>query len=341
VVDMVRSIAAVLLTWHPEKKVIHVIVIISLWSRFMELFTSTEKVARAILPILHTAKGLGPAILVFGIGYGLCFHVFYAVQDTRRNILDRVLFNSFSALITAGLPDRPLELDHLELTIWYLSVGIFSIFFLNIFIGVIGESYATEKERSALTFQELRAQSCLTFLLRSSVTPGEMMSKAAANALATIAACCAMILQVISLRREDELKHIGWIFIALQLIMYFSAFQIPDEPWGKASSFCDTSETTRHFLWVCKPYRLPEPEPATREEMRAVVQEEFAKLLQTPNAERRKDDASLFFRANSSDLSDAGPMRGVSDTKVSFPHKRKGNMTPNGGQRSHLKTGWI
>ena len=70
---MIRSVLTLMLFLRPESRALNVVVIFFLWLRLLEIFTTAEKVARAILPIRDLAKGLVPALVVFGIGRKLSF----------------------------------------------------------------------------------------------------------------------------------------------------------------------------------------------------------------------------------------------------------------------------
>ena len=67
--------------------------------------------------------------------------------------------------MTAGMPDEPAG-DMLEVALLYMAVTFFSVFILNIFIGVLGEQYALQKQHCVLIFRRRRAELCLRYMQR-------------------------------------------------------------------------------------------------------------------------------------------------------------------------------
>ncbi|CAJ1440773.1 unnamed protein product, partial [Effrenium voratum] len=261
--DIARAVAAQMLFWHPESKLVHVVVIFCLWLRLLEIFTSAEKVARAVLPVRDLAKGLVPALVVFGVGYCAFVHAFFAVKDTTQPVWTQVFHSSFSSLITAEIPADVNKAPFVEMSLEYLAVLMFSIFFLNIFIGVIGELYQIEKERSELTFQELRAQSVLTFNLRALIMPGAVCNASLAQAITVVTLCIIAGTQLCIIFTRTRIPFLSVIYTFLQTVMVACVFQCPDEVWGGARG------TENRYLWMCVPASRRE------EDVRAVVMEEL------------------------------------------------------------------
>jgi len=246
--DVFRSVAQQMLFWHPGSKIVNVVVIFCLWLRLLEVFSTAEKVARAILPIRDLAKGLAPALVVFSVGYFAFAHALFAIRDSNQPVWGQVFHDSFLTLITASIPEDSTHVSMDELCLCYLAVLMFSIFFLNIFIGVIGELYESEKGRSGLTFQELRAQSVLSFQLRAQILPSALCNATLAQVMASIIFCIIVGIQLFCVVTRWRLPHCEMIFTFLQLAMIVCVFQRPDEDWRSRDK-----GSVNKYLWICKP----------------------------------------------------------------------------------------
>lgn len=246
--DMSRCVVLMMLKIDPSNRLVHVCVVFIYWCRLLEAITFAEKIASALLPITSLVRGLVPAFLVTLIGFLAFTHGFYVAQDRVREPREAV-FNSFKKLITAGLPSDPPD-DILELALTYISTIFFTIFFLNIFIGVIGEQYSLERNRCKRTFQKMRAASCLTFLLRVRVLPCNLMNKVTAEAVLVLSVLVSMAFQVLGLRNGESLPWTGLIFFVLQVVMFLAAYQNPDAPW--------TAQNAKkpYYLWLATPHEL-------------------------------------------------------------------------------------
>eukprot|EP00929_Paragymnodinium_shiwhaense_P035541 TRINITY_DN19169_c0_g1_i4.p1 TRINITY_DN19169_c0_g1~~TRINITY_DN19169_c0_g1_i4.p1 ORF type:complete len:948 (+),score=180.09 TRINITY_DN19169_c0_g1_i4:52-2895(+) len=225
--DLFKCISAMGLLYDPSNRWLLVIVIFVYWARLLDFFTSAEMIASAILPIKNLARGLGPALTVTLIGFTAFTHAFFIVQGMVGKVWPETIFTSFSTLITAGLPSNPYEYDSLELLLTYGAVLFFSVFFLNIFIGVISIQYETEKERFPLTFQHLRAESCANFMLRAKVMPCTLLSKGLANFMVVLAIVTGGVVQTVGLYRGVAMPWTVPLFGLCQSIMFLAAFQDP------------------------------------------------------------------------------------------------------------------
>ncbi|CAE8699151.1 unnamed protein product, partial [Polarella glacialis] len=279
--DLVRCGVPLSLFWFSGHRVVHILVIFFYWARLLDVFTSAENIASALLPIKQLARGLVPACVVTLVGFCAFTHAFYAARDDDTALLWPDTFHhSFNILITAALPEDPHNMPMLDLVLTYLAVLFFSVFFLNIFIGVITELYLLEKERVGLTFQHVRASSCLTFLLRARVLPCGVLSTQVALAVSVITALCALGLQCYCLRLEESIPFEGTAFVVLQTIMFLSAYQHPDQPWAVTNNMWHKGGG-KHYLWFCKP-REPEEKPdlPSKDDIRWVIHQELREALE-------------------------------------------------------------
>eukprot|EP00913_Durusdinium_trenchii_P022440 g21078.t2 len=195
--DVTRSLLPILLL-HYESRALQVCVILIYWMRLLEGVMLSRQIGYAFLPLHKLAAGLLPAISFTLLGFCAFSHAMYVVRTRADEWWPQTLWHSFTTLITQGLPKDPPE-DQLELIVLYGSVLFFSVFVMNIFIGVISEQYASEKKQVHLAFQSLRASSCLTFLMRVSVIPCCWLTKETAALMASGSVILAFTLQVCAL----------------------------------------------------------------------------------------------------------------------------------------------
>lgn len=207
-----------------------ILVVFLTWGRLLGVFTSAERIARVLLPITRLVWDLIPALVVTCIGFLAFAHAFTAVSESEP-VWPDIIYKTFSLLFSASLPSDPSE-NFLELVLSYLSVVCFAVFFLNVFIGVINESYMVEREQSQRTFMRQRAGDCLAYLIRIRVLPCMLISKRCAAILSMLAACLALSLQVFMMvsRTPPSFLLSTCSFGFLQLVMTLAAYQRPDSP---------------------------------------------------------------------------------------------------------------
>merc|ERR1740121_670559 len=100
------------------------------------------------MPILCLLKELIPAVILatlFFCAFTHCYLILGILDFRpwdkayrRDSELDRIMWNSFDALFTGSF-DNSLTDGRVRSTVSYVAVILFTIFFLNIFIGVIGD----------------------------------------------------------------------------------------------------------------------------------------------------------------------------------------------------------
>eukprot|EP00439_Symbiodinium_sp_Y106_P036990 s4334_g4.t1 len=153
--DLSRSIVPIMLLFFHDSRLLHLLIVLIYWMRLLEGVTYSEKIGHALLPLQKLATGLLPAMTFTLVGFCALTHAMYAVQVEANHLWPDTLFDTFTTLITQGLPEKPPD-DILELLVLYGGVLFFSVFVLNIFIGVIGEQYSKEKDQVGLMFVSVR-----------------------------------------------------------------------------------------------------------------------------------------------------------------------------------------
>eukprot|EP00931_Biecheleriopsis_adriatica_P036761 TRINITY_DN21139_c0_g1_i1.p1 TRINITY_DN21139_c0_g1~~TRINITY_DN21139_c0_g1_i1.p1 ORF type:complete len:941 (+),score=161.90 TRINITY_DN21139_c0_g1_i1:93-2915(+) len=231
--DIFRAICAILLVTCHGNRCLHVLIILSTWARLMECMTVSLYVAHAILPIRRLARSLLPALLVTLVGFLAFTHASYAIEEHPRRLWPDQLAESFRVLITAALPSATEHTSGFHVFLTYMSVLMFTVFFLNIFIGVMSDQYIFEKERCELSFQQLRANSCLSYLLRTQVLPCNLFSERAATVSSFLLITFSLVLQVVCLWKDFLPQGCWLILISLQTWSILCCYQCPGSAWAK------------------------------------------------------------------------------------------------------------
>jgi hypothetical protein len=259
--DIVRCALPIVFLFHAHSRVVFVLVILVLWFRLKEMYFA-EHIMVEILPITQVAAVLVPSTVVFSIGFAAFMHVFWVLENVA--IWPQTFFDTFSILITAALPDGAEDKSVIYLVANYIAVMAFSVFFLNIFIGVIGEAYTAEKEKSSLTYQNERSSLCLTFILRAMYMPCWIMSRFKAQVLGALAIISAVSLQGYAIVKGPT-GYETLLFIFLIGMFVFTSFQTPNCRFVGGHG-------EKHYLWVAWPADEPDPSQAD------IVEQKVAKL---------------------------------------------------------------
>ena len=306
--DLIRSILPLALVVGYQYRLLHLLIVLIYWMRLWEGLVLTPSLGPALLPfqhllnpcgisiacscfcrVLHTRgnrfnflhilsksqtkqlrKGLLPALMFTVMCFAALTHAMYTVQVSPSYLWPETIYDVFTKLIVQGLPEQLPE-DRLELMLLYGGVLFFSIFVLNIFIGVIGEQYSNERDLSTHKFLGLRASSCLTFMLRASVIPCDLCSPQAARLLGCTCAFAALLLQILALAKGWQLPGIWqlYAFVACQMTMFLSVFQcrgMDTLPWASSTTRgykeldSQTGRSQRQrYLWIIEPRQDLEP----------------------------------------------------------------------------------
>ncbi|CAJ1340752.1 unnamed protein product, partial [Effrenium voratum] len=247
--DLFRSLVPLMLLCFSTSRIIHLLIVLIYWTRLLEGITYWKPMGLALLPLSKLAGGLMPPIILMLFGFFALTHAMYTIQLSPKFWPD-TLWDSFSLLITQGLPEAQPE-DILELVLLYGGVLFFSVFMLNIFIGVISEQYTQEKEQALAMFEAARASSCQTFLVRASLLPqlGRLCGRWTAVAVSLTCALGALLLQALALGHVFQLPGVWQLcaFLTCQLVILLSTAQCK----GSSFPWIDTFETDRQ-LWICR-----------------------------------------------------------------------------------------
>lgn len=288
--DLTRSILPICLLFHYDLRPLQTLIVLIYWIRLLEGVTFSERIGHALLPLHKVASGLLPAMTFTLVGFCALGHATYTVQTRPDHFWPDAVFSTFGQLMTQDWPKEPPE-DWLELVLLYAGVLFFSIFGLNIFIGVINDTYSKEMEQVGEMFQRLRASSCYTYLLRMRVIPCNLATSQWAIIIAVVTVILTFALQVASIWYNRQLPGVYQLlaFILCQSVTFMASIQCRGEnyAWENSSSCAapltrsnsnlgSSDRQNKRYLWICEPRCLDDGEGPERQPLRRGSQGTFS-----------------------------------------------------------------
>lgn len=249
--DLFRAALAIVFYWCRQSQEVQVLLTLIYWFRLLEVSFS-ENLMRELLPVTRLAKGLLPSSIVCLIAVCAVSHARWLVH-TSDALWPNIFRDTFLLLITAAIPN-PHEAGTFGLIFAYLSVMSFTVFFLNIFIGVIGDLYSNEKAQSSISFQVKKCGMCFAFLVRARVLPCRVMSSACATAVMVlgIAGLAVFVLVCIlddSLISAWPLTAVIWLVLC-QFMAMWATYQDPEAAWTRIPTAAG-QEPVKRYMWLC------------------------------------------------------------------------------------------
>jgi len=254
----------------PKHRVVIVAVVFLYWARLGRVFNWAENISRALLPIQKLVHSLGPASIVTVVGFCAFTHAFYLAEGKQGVFWSYVVPECFSTLISAELPKDVAQKDALQALLTYGAVIVFSIFFMNVFIGVIGQQYEEKREACHLMFQQQRACACCNFLVRARVLPCSLAPQNWARVAGAAAILCMLALLGHGLIERAVQPWSICLFILLQMMVLVSAYQNPSAPWATLFR-CSDRENAPHYLWTVVSRASESEETVTLAELKKMV----------------------------------------------------------------------
>jgi len=273
--DWIRCVVPMMLPYSGGSRVVHVCVIFIYWWQMLSFFCCSDIVATSILPITRIAHHLIPATTVLLIFYAAFTHAFNAVHEGTDVHWFDTLFSSFNTLFFEELPN-PAQTSPLELVLCYAAVTVFSVFLLNIVIGVVSELYTRQKGMAREALRLVRATKCRNFLSCARVLPCNLTSKPVASRIATGACVIAFVAQCAVATDKCTLSSTKYraLLTTCQFAMVLATFQNPKEHWAVG----DRDGDEPHYLWIVRP-TLPED----RDEDDESLEEGSGSILNDPS----------------------------------------------------------
>jgi len=256
--DVVVSILPMLLFVDQGYVPLTIIAVLMYWTRTLDCFVCAEYIGNELLPIKNLTRGMMPALFVTTIAFCAFTHAFYLVNGSEGTLYPDVFLESFTTLITAGLPADPSEVTSLKLILVLAAVVFFSVFILNIFISVISEGYVEQRDKVAFSFKKLRAASCFCYLLRCRVLPCRVCSKLISYAACVTACSVAVGVQMYCFYDHRYHRWVAPVFFVCQLATILASYQDPDTPWVINAHGPEED----HYMWFCRQRDKAEESPA-------------------------------------------------------------------------------
>jgi len=244
--DIGRAMLAFMFYCDSENITIQACLILLYWFRLLEVSFS-ENLMRELLPITQLVKGLLPSSVVCLIAVLACTHAKWVME--KKPLWPDTFYDSFTLLITAALPEPTSSGFHLCYA--FFSVCSFSVFFLNIFIGVIGENYANEKDSATVSLLRKKSGLCYTFLMRAQLIPCNLMSRRLANLLLYTGIGVILFFagaKILFPAFHFPLDYPLSCFVVAQFMCMLACYQDPEGCW--AVNGRKDRETKPRYIWM-------------------------------------------------------------------------------------------
>jgi len=277
--SIVQALMQIAILWDPGNITLRVCVIFLCWGSLLRTCTPFEKIACELLPLTQCAYGLIPSAVLTLIFFCASFHALFNLKRaTSVGMLSELFLDTFSMLFTGALPTEAGE-NILVMIFTYTAVLIFSVFFLNIFIGVIIEQYQMWKGQVQLTYQQVVCHHCLTYLLQARYLPTQLMSRTVARVAFTVAAAGIIGVQAAGLAQGKLIRGSRAVFVTCLIVIITSSFQDREAPWLKHGHAAERSPDGREqpgpkrYLWIVVPKEMRAATPSNLLGLHADVHE--------------------------------------------------------------------
>merc|ERR1739841_153432 len=120
--------------------------------------------------------------------------------------------------------------DNVKLILTYMSILLFTVFFLNIFIGVIGQNYSCQEAVSHLSFQRDRAEICRNFIFRACLMPTNLCGPWQALCIVIVSFGCLIAVVLLSVNEQTNIDC-TLVFALFQALILCASYQNRDVPW--------------------------------------------------------------------------------------------------------------
>lgn len=272
-----RSCTQVLYFWTDTSRTLQQLMIFLTWCSILECFTCAETLALALLPLIRLGRSMAPPIFLTCIFFGCFMHMFQNLWDIAWS---ESFVKCFAMLLMSQLPADIASQSFLAAFVTYAAVLGFSIFLLNIFIGIISTAYEAEKAKSTKAFHRTRALRCRNFLLRTRFLACGLADQPHALCFSVFVITISITLQGLYLGCQIPLWLSG-LQTCLHSALLLACYQSPNEFWAEewerpqlpdrlARNNIDLEEGARvqhprkeRFLWIAT--RCMENHPTDQE----------------------------------------------------------------------------
>jgi hypothetical protein len=237
---------------------LRVLVFVCYWVKMQGSFTAAETIALKVLPIIESFTSIRGLLLWTLMVWLICSQVLYILRMNDAESWTGSISETFYFLFVgdAEVVDPYSGSDYTMtrsslLPILILMVILFSTWILNIFIGVISDSFNDQKEKVVATFTQARAQGVKTYLLRASRLPSEIFPplgsrKSNLILISAVSLCFLVMVLAFAGLKLPSMVSIP-LFTVLVLVLELVPFQTKDAPWATK-----TRAPGLHYLWLVK-----------------------------------------------------------------------------------------
>jgi len=142
------------------------------WFQLLFMFRGFKLLGPKLLPILFTLKSMGPFLIVllfYVVGF---LHAYWTLSSRSFGEVILICYRlgimgDFS--LTSDEDTDILEDKAMDgwIMVWFFGCSsLLTIFMMNVVIGVLGDSYDVEQERSEVSFYQSRAHICFEYFSR-------------------------------------------------------------------------------------------------------------------------------------------------------------------------------
>jgi len=259
-VPLLQGLLPIMLIVYPDCVWIGMSVVIYYWANLLKLCYFSENLAHVFLPITDLAYGLGPSLVLTVIAACAFLHALFKLKENQGIPPAVIIHESFTTLFTSELTSPDFEHPELMLRqnlFAYVCVLIFSLFFLNIFIGVISEAYAEAKENVVKRYQQDLAEVCTRYLLRCKCLRGlgfgMKLPDITAGIIILICFFCIAGAQAYAFKYNLVFENLGKIFSVFMGLSTLAAYHHPKCPWKAALDGYKKEKGDNFYLWVVYP----------------------------------------------------------------------------------------
>jgi len=243
-----------------------VFVFVNYWFKAQGNFTWAETIALKVLPIVKSVDNL-KSLALYTLAIWLMFcQVIYLLrmEETKgfKGSIDGPFYFLFVGSDNGVEPfaESPYTASS-PLLLWILMLMImtFSMWILNIFIGVVTDSFKEQVEEVQKNFQQARSESILRYLLRANRIPSieciALGSWASKGILTCVTMICSGVVVWTFIGRKLPRAPSILIFTACVLVIELLPFQTKNTPWAKCAwaPFAKWRKPQGlHYLWLVK-----------------------------------------------------------------------------------------
>eukprot|EP00929_Paragymnodinium_shiwhaense_P039668 TRINITY_DN20816_c0_g4_i1.p1 TRINITY_DN20816_c0_g4~~TRINITY_DN20816_c0_g4_i1.p1 ORF type:complete len:869 (-),score=99.65 TRINITY_DN20816_c0_g4_i1:393-2999(-) len=247
--DWAGVATSICLILDPTDRIILVWAALSRWMLLGQVFLAAEKIASIVVPLNRLVAGVVPATLLTLTAFAAIMHAMFCLQDAAyldEEVQLGSFFDDMFSLLFANEVPHDAYKDAPSRVLIYLSTLLFSIFYLNIFIAILGEHYSEEIDKRKLVVLHKRSVECFTFLTRAQILPTTLCTSHVAIWVFLFAAIAAFAIQFYCWFHGDLVLGSRPCFITCLVVMYLASFQNSGETW--------TDTTSKRYFWLIFPW---------------------------------------------------------------------------------------